>query len=90
MVDAYGQKMPINQVATVQATDATLLVITPFDPNTLNAISEGIRNNHSLGLNPADDGKVIRVPIPQLTEERRKEMAKTIGDKAFNIAIDKT
>lgn len=86
-VEAYGTMMPLNQVASIQATDATLIVITPFDPTTLNAISEAIRSNHSLGLNPADDGKVVRVPIPPLTEERRKEFAKLIGEKAEQAKI---
>ena len=72
-VEAYGQFMPLNQVANVTAADATLLVITPFDPSTIQGIASAIRADQSLGLNPADDGRVIRVPIPALTEERRKE-----------------
>lgn len=88
-VEAYGTDMPLNQVATITAPEAQLLQITPFDPNNLQAISAAIRNNQSLGLNPADDGRVVRVPIPQLTEERRREIAKQLGTKVedANIAL---
>lgn len=87
MVEAYGVVMPLNQVGTVTAMDAQLLQITPFDPNNLQAIATAIRNNQALGLNPSDDGRVIRVTIPSLTEERRREIAKQIGDKLENAAI---
>ena len=80
-VEAYGQFMPLNQVANVTVGDATLLVITPFDPSTIANISTAIRNDQTLGLNPADDGRIIRVPIPALTEERRKEIVKTASGK---------
>ena len=81
MVEAYGAQMPLNQTATVSAVDAQLLQITPFDPNNLQAIASAIRNNPSLGLNPTDDGRVVRVPIPPLTEERRRELTKTVSQK---------
>ncbi|HEU4966549.1 MAG TPA: ribosome recycling factor [Candidatus Saccharimonadales bacterium] len=81
MVEAYGSPMPLNQVATVVAVDAQLIQITPFDPSNLQAIASAIRNNPSLGLNPTDDGRVVRVPIPPLNEERRRELAKIIGQK---------
>ncbi|HEY4964586.1 MAG TPA: ribosome recycling factor [Candidatus Saccharimonadales bacterium] len=81
VVEVYGTTMPMNQVATVSAVDAQLIQITPFDPNNLEAISLSIRNNPSLGLNPSDDGRVIRVPIPALTEERRRELAKQISER---------
>ena len=68
-VEIYGQFMPLNQVSNITAADATLLVITPFDPSNIQAISAAIRADQSLGLNPADDGRVIRVPIPPLTED---------------------
>ena len=71
-VEVYGQFMPLNQAANITAADATLLVITPFDPANIAAIESAIRADQALGLNPADDGRVIRVPIPPLTEERRK------------------
>ena len=80
-VDSYGSKVPLNQVANVTASDATLLVITPFDPSNIQAIAAAIRADQTLGLNPADDGRVIRVPIPPLTEERRKEIVKTASGK---------
>jgi ribosome recycling factor len=81
VVEAYGSSMPLNQVATVSVVDAQLIQITPFDPNNLEAISLAIRNNPSLGLNPSDDGRVVRLPIPSLTEERRREIAKQITEK---------
>ena len=86
-VEAYGQFMPLNQVANVTAADATLLVITPFDPSTIQAIASAIRADQTLGLNPADDGRVIRVPIPALTEERRKEIGKTASAKVENAKV---
>lgn len=87
MVEAYGSPMPLNQVATISAPEATLLQLSPFDPNNLQAISQAIRDNQSLGLNPTDDGRVIRVPIPPLTEERRREIAKQLGGKAEETNI---
>jgi len=81
MVEAYGSQMPLNQVATVTAPEAQLIQISPFDPGNLQAISAAIRNNPSLGLNPADDGRVVRVPVPPLTEERRREISKQVGAK---------
>lgn len=80
-VEAYGSPMPLQQLATVSAADAQLLQITPFDPNNLQAIATAIRNNPSLGLNPTDDGRVVRVPIPPLNEERRRELTKVVGQK---------
>ena len=86
-VEAYGQFMPLNQVANVTAADATLLVITPFDPSTIQAIASAIRADQSLGLNPADDGRVVRVPIPALTEERRKEIVKNASAKVERAKV---
>ena len=80
-VEVYGQFMPMNQVANITVADATLLVVTPFDPSNIQAITTAIRADQALGLNPADDGRVIRVPIPPLTEERRKEIVKTASSK---------
>lgn len=87
MVEAYGQPMPLIQVATISAPEATLLQLTPFDPNNLQAISQAIRDNQQLGLNPTDDGRIIRVPIPPLTEERRREIVKQLGGKAEETMI---
>lgn len=86
-VEAYGQFMPLNQVANVTAADATLLVVTPFDPSTIQAIASAIRADQALGLNPADDGRVVRVPIPPLTEERRKEIVKTASSKVEDAKV---
>ena len=86
-VEVYGQYMPLNQVANITAADATLLVITPFDPANIQAIAAAIRADQSLGLNPADDGRVIRVPIPALTEERRKEIVKNASAKVEEAKV---
>ena len=86
-VEAYGQFMPLNQVSNVTAPDATLLVVTPFDPSNIQAIAAAIRADQSLGLNPADDGRVIRVPIPSLTEERRKEIVKSASTKVEEAKV---
>ena len=76
-VDAYGSKMPINQVGTVSAPEPRMLIVQPWDKGLLKAIENGIVTA-DLGLNPSNDGNIIRVPIPQLTEERRKEMVKLL------------
>ncbi len=86
-VEAYGQTMPLNQVANVVAAEAQLLTITPFDPSTLQAIVAAIRADQSLGLNPSDDGRLIRVPIPALTEERRKQIVKQTSEKVEEARI---
>lgn len=86
-VEAYGAPMPLNQVANVSAPEAQLLQITPFDPTNLQAIASAIRDNPSLGLNPSDDGHVVRVPIPALTEERRREIAKQLSGKQEEAMI---
>lgn len=80
MVEAYGTPMPLNQVANITAPEPQLLQITPFDPTNLAAISAAIRADQSLGLNPSDDGRVIRVPMPPLTEERRRQIVKSLSD----------
>lgn len=76
-VDAYGSKMPLNQVASVSAPEPRLLVVQPWDKGLVPAVEKAIRNAE-LGLNPATDGGVIRVPIPALNEERRKEMVRML------------
>ena len=86
-VEVYGQFMPLNQVANITAADATLLVITPFDPTNIQAIAAAIRADQSLGLNPADDGRIIRVPISALTEERRKEIVKNASTKVEEAKV---
>ena len=74
-VEAYGAQMPLNQVATVHTPEPQLITVQPFDPSQLGAVEKSIRGAE-LGLNPMNDGKIIRVPIPPLTEERRREMVK--------------
>lgn len=87
MVDAYGAKMPLNQVANVTAPEPQMLLVSPFDPGQITAISAAIRDDQSLGFNPSDDGRVVRVPIPSLNEERRKEMVKQLSDKVESCRI---
>lgn len=86
-VEAYGQWMPLNQVANVTIGDATMLVVTPFDPTNIANIESAIRADSTLGLNPSDDGRVVRVPIPPLTEERRKEIVKTASAKVEEAKV---
>ena len=74
-VDYYGSQMPLNQIATVHAPEAQLITVQPFDPSSLGGIEKAIRTA-DLGLNPMNDGKLIRVPVPALTEERRRDMVK--------------
>ncbi len=77
-VTAYGSDMPLNQVATLSAPEPSLLVVQPWDVSIIKDIEKGIQKA-DLGLNPMNDGKLIRLPIPPLSEERRKELAKKIG-----------
>lgn len=87
MVEAYGAKMPLNQVANVTAPEAQMLLVTPFDPGNITAIASAIRDNQSLGFNPSDDGRVVRVPVPALTEERRRQLVKQVGEKVEDARI---
>ena len=75
VVEAYGAQMPLNQVAAVHAPEPQLITVQPYDLSQLGAIEKAIRSGE-LGLNPMNDGKIIRVPVPALSEERRKEMVK--------------
>lgn len=76
-VEAYGSKMPLNQVASLSVPEPSLILAQPFDPALLAVIEKTIRTS-DLGLNPASDGKVIRIPIPALTEERRKDLSRHV------------
>ena len=76
-VEATARKMPLNQVAALSVPEPTLIVAQPFDPSLIGAIEKAIRAS-DLGLNPANDGKVVRIPIPSLTEERRKELSRHV------------
>lgn len=86
-VEAYGQFMPLNQVANVTIADATMLLVTPFDPANIANISAAIRADSTLGLNPTDDGHVVRVPVPPLTEERRREIVKSASSKVEEAKV---
>jgi len=77
-VDAYGTAMELKQVASISAPEPRLLMVQPFDRSLIKAVTKGI-NEANLGLHPSDDGQVIRIPIPTLTEERRKELVKLIA-----------
>lgn len=85
--EVYGQRMPLNQVANVTAPEPQMLLVTPFDPGSLQAIVAAIRTDQSLGFNPSDDGRVIRVPVPALTEERRKLLVKQTSEKVEEVRI---
>ena len=80
-VDAYGSRLPLNQVAGLSVPEPSLIVAQPFDPSQMAAIEKAIRAS-DLGLNPQSDGKVIRIPIPSLTEERRKELSRHVHKMA--------
>ena len=80
-VEAYGAKMPINQVAALSVPEPALIVAQPFDPSLMGAVEKAIRAS-DLGLNPANDGKVVRIPIPSLTDERRKELSRHVHKQA--------
>ena len=76
-VEAYGTRMPINQVATLSVPEPALIIAQPFDPQVMGAIEKAIRAS-DLGLNPANDGKVVPIPIPALTEERRRDLSRHV------------
>ena len=80
-VEAYGAKMPINQVAALSVPEPALIVAQPFDPSLMGAVEKAIRAS-DLGLNPANDGKVVRIPSPSLTDERRKELSRHVHKQA--------
>jgi len=85
-VEAYGSKVPLNQVGTVAAPEPRLLTITPWDKSLLKEIDRGLRES-DLGLNPSNDGTIIRVPIPALTEERRREFVKHLHKMAEEARV---
>lgn len=87
IVEAYGSKMPLNQVATTTVLDAHMLQVAPFDPSNLNNITKAIRADQSLGFNPSDDGHIIRVPVPILTEEGRKALVKQVSSRVEEAKI---
>ena len=86
MVDYYGTPTPVNQVGNISSPEARMLVITPYDPSVLNPLEKAIQKS-DLGINPSNDGKCIRLIFPELTEERRKELAKTIQKKGEEAKV---
>ena len=77
MVEAYGSMVPLNQVASLSVPEPAMIIAQPFDPSLMNNVEKGIRAAN-IGLNPTNDGKVIRIPIPALTDERRRELSKIV------------
>ena len=86
-VEVYGQFTPLNQISNITVSGGTMLQITPYDVANIAKITSAIRADQSLGLNPTDDGRIIRVPVPPLTEERRKEIVKTASAKVEEAKI---
>ena len=89
--EVYESQMPLNQLATISTPEAQLIQISPFDVNNIEAICSAIRADQALGFNPVDDGRLIRIQIPPLTEERRIQIVKQLGQKQeeANITIRK-
>ena len=81
VAEAYGTPMPLKQLATITTPEAQLIQISPFDPSTIASITQAIRANEALGFNPVDDGRIVRIQVPALTEERRVQIAKQLGEK---------
>jgi ribosome recycling factor len=77
-VDYYGTPTPLNQVGQLHVPEPAMITVQPFDPSTIRSIEKAIRDS-DLGLNPSNDGKLIRIPIPPLTQERRRELAKKLS-----------
>lgn len=86
MVDAYGSSMPINQCATINVPEPRMVLVNVWDKGLVNAVDKAIRNS-GLGINPQMDGTILRLPIPELNEERRRELAKVAGQYAENARI---
>lgn len=86
-VEVYGTYLPLNQVANITVAEAQMLLITPFDINNIQSICSAIRVDQTLGFNPSDDGRVIRVPVPALTEDRRKQLVKQASEKVEEAKV---
>ncbi|HSX28074.1 MAG TPA: ribosome recycling factor [Candidatus Saccharimonadales bacterium] len=86
-VAVYGSRMPLPHLANIVAVEAQLLQVTPFDPSNLQAIVGAIRDDQTLGFNPSDDGRVVRVPVPMLTTERRQQIVKQLGEKVEDARV---
>jgi ribosome recycling factor len=85
-VDAYGTTLPLNQLASISVPEARLIVIQPYDASMIKAIEKAIQQS-DLGLNPSNDGRVIRLPVPPLTEERRRELVKMVRHRVEEVKI---
>jgi ribosome recycling factor len=83
-VDYYGTATPLNQLATINVPEPRMLTVQPFDPSSLKTIEKAVMES-DLGLTPSNDGKIIRLPIPQLTEERRKDLVKVVRQRAEEL-----
>lgn len=86
-VEVYGARMPLNQVANITAPEPQLLQVSPFDPSNVQLIAAAIRADQNLGFNPSDDGRIIRVPVPPLTEDRRKQLVKQTSERVEEVRI---
>ncbi len=86
-VEVYGTRMPLNQAANITAPEPQMLLVTPFDPSSVQAVATAIRDDQGLGFNPSDDGRVVRVPLPALTEERRRQLVKQASEKVEEARI---
>src|SRR5699024_6727366 len=86
MVSYYGANTPLNQLAQISVPEARMIVITPYDKNILDDIEKAI-NKSDIGITPSNDGSIIRLIVPQLTEERRREIAKQVGEEAENAKV---
>lgn len=85
-VEAYGSPMPLNQLASLSTPDARLIVIQPYDAGMIKTIEKAIQNS-DIGINPSNDGRVIRLGVPQLTEERRKELVKVVRHRVEEVKV---
>lgn len=85
-VEAYGSPMPLNQLASITVPEARLIVIQPYDAGMIKAIEKAIQHS-DLGINPGNDGRVIRLAVPQLTEERRREMVKVVRSRVEEVKV---
>ena len=88
LVDYYGVMTPIQQLASITVPDARMLVLEPWDKTVLPAIEKALLKDTALGLNPLSDGKVLRLPIPQLTEDRRKQLVRVVREKTENAKVE--
>lgn len=87
LVEAYGVQTPLKQLATITTPEPQLIQISPFDPSTIKDVADAIRKNESLGFNPVDDGRIVRIQVPPLTTERRQQIVKQLGEKQEEAMI---